>query len=250
MKRLGKYFLLVFLLVFTVLPAVDANGWGDPLATDPSGDGSVFGEDILAVDAQYANELVYFRFQLGEPVMNNLEYCVFIGCDSNISNDYSISGSDSGPDLFLRCNPQSTSSDTILTLYLAIFGGSEYWVKYNMTANNGSAMAWSASSIVPYFAIHNFENGSQAELAFGVNWTWVVSEMAGLTWDGCTLYLEFRTSMAGTDWCPDRTANPTDYIEWTLCPDDGIPGFDFLFLSLAVLAVVAFAFLEKKRVLI
>lgn len=59
---------------------MDVNGWGDPLTTDSNGDGSTVGEDILTVDAQYANEFIDLRFQLNEP-LNYLEYCVFIGYD-------------------------------------------------------------------------------------------------------------------------------------------------------------------------
>ncbi|NVM30345.1 MAG: hypothetical protein HWN65_15980 [Candidatus Helarchaeota archaeon] len=241
--------LLAFLLVFTALPPMDAVSWGDPLATDLIGDGTALGEDILAVDAQYANEFTYFQFQLNEPIMADIEYSVFIGYDRNLTNGFTISGTDSGPDLYLRCNPQTSGSDTIIGIYLYISGGSSAWVQFNVTANNGSAMTWSNPSIVPYFAIHTFENGSQADLAFGVNWIWVVGQMAGLAGDGCSLYLEFRTTIAGTDWCPDRTGNATDYIEWNFCMEEGVPGWIFFLIILFPLIGICIALIitYKRR---
>jgi hypothetical protein len=246
MKGLRKYFLLAVLLVFTALPSVDANGWGDPLATDSTGDGETFGEDILAVDAQYANEFIYFRFQLNEPLMQ-LEYCVFIGYDNNLSNGYSGGVLDSGPDLYIRANPGILSSDVILDVVLQCFGHSASWVRYNVTANNRTAMAWSDPAIVPHFALHTYENGSQGELAFGVNWTWIVSQMSSLTWNGHRLYLEFRATEGGTDWCPDRTLNPNDYIMWNLIPQGGIPGFTTPLTIFSLLTLLALILVFERK---
>ena len=58
--------LLLFLVTFTALNPVFASTWGDPLVTDTTGDGSFPGEDILWVDARYANEFIYFRFKMND----------------------------------------------------------------------------------------------------------------------------------------------------------------------------------------
>jgi len=126
------------------------------------------------------------------------------------------------------------------------------WVWYNMTANNGSALSWSDPGIVPYLDLAIFANGTQGDVAFGVNWTWLTVQMAleGVTGDNCSMFLEFYAGW-DSDWCPDRTGGTTDYLEWDLCGDgdDGIPGFSTplaLFCLLSVLAVMVV--LDRKRV--
>ncbi|MDD1778399.1 MAG: hypothetical protein LUQ65_09560 [Candidatus Helarchaeota archaeon] len=248
MKELRKYFLLLFLLVFTALPSVDANGWGDPLVTDSTGDGSVAGEDILAVDAQYANDFVYFRFQLNEP-LHTLEYGVFIGYDNNLNNSYSVWDPelDSGPDVFTYATPGLWGSDAIIEVHLFMFGHANSWVRYNVTASNRTAMAWSAPDIVPYIALYAFMNDSQVELAFGMNWTWVVSQMSDFIWNGQSLYLEFRSTLGGTDWCPDRTLNSNDYITWDLFPQGGIPSFTTPLAVFSLLTLLALILIFERK---
>ncbi len=68
-RKLFVFSCIAFLLTLSMIVPVGAQDWGDPLATDPPGDGVDYGDDILSVDARYANEFVYFRFQMNEPIM-------------------------------------------------------------------------------------------------------------------------------------------------------------------------------------
>jgi hypothetical protein len=165
-------------------------------------------------------------------------YTVFIDFDKNTtSGDDSDSDSDIGYEVYFELYVEFSAPGIETGLYLEIWGGGSYDVDFNMTANNGTAVYWDAPGIADYFQCVLFSNSSQAEIIFGVNWTWLTRDLhlAGNVGDNCTMYLEFQGG-AATDWCPDRTGGDTDYFEWDLCAkSSGIPGFS---LSLALISLL------------
>ncbi len=247
MKSQRKYFtvgLLSFLLIFLIITPVGAVNWGDPLATDPSGDGYVLGEDMLAVDAQYTNPFVYFRFQLNEPIFDGIVYEVLVDYDKNISTGIIFLSSDLGADFHFLYRTFKSGSDINISISFDIPSISLWWVKYN---SDGSAIDWSDIAILPYFEFVTFNNVSQAELAFGVDWSWVGSQMTGHAGNGSSIYLEFKAGSIATDWCPDRTGNITDYFEWNIYPDEGIPGFSSGLTFVSLLTLLAGIILLKRK---
>ncbi len=244
--------LVTFLLVFSGLTPVVANNWGGPLATDPGGDTILTCEDILSVDAQYANEFAYFRYMMNGTLLQWMWYYVFGDFDKNTSTGGVYGQSDIGYEFQLRCEILEVTPDIEVQVGVIVYGNPFQWVTYNMTANNGSALIWSDSSLINCFEVATLTNGSQGDLAFGVNWTWLCGQMAlaGFLGDGCSMYLEFYAGW-DSDWCPDRTGGATDYIEWSFCGGGGIPSFSasmVLFSLLTVLAVIVL--LDRKRITI
>ncbi len=242
--------LVTFLLVFSALVPVVVNSWANPLATDPTGDGEDFGDDILSVDAQLANGFVYGRFKMNEPLMLYMWYYVLLDIDKNVSTGGTFGSSDIGWDAYLYCEIIDTTPDIIVEVFFSTVGASDIWVRYNMTNNNGSAMTWSDPSAILYLDLAIFANGSQGDVAYGVSLAWLTAQVAleGIVGDGISMYLEFYAGW-DSDWCPDRTGGNTDYIEWDFSEDDGIPGFSAplaLFCLLTVLAVIVL--LDRKRI--
>jgi hypothetical protein len=239
MSNIGLTGFLAFLIVFSGITLAAANGWGDPLATDTLGDGTMKGQDILTVDARLANGFVDFRFILNDSFYSSNLYGVYIDLDKNISTGDVM---DLGSDLYIEC--EIVAFDDV-RIYFQPYGGSDSWVYFNMTANNGTATAWSDPSVVPYFHFLTVTNTSQAEVAYGVNWTWLLQELAPIAWDGSSVYLIFFGG-AATDYCPNQGLGADDYLEWIIFDAGGIPIFEFLFVVFTIFSISAFYALKKK----
>ncbi len=253
MKKQDLYALglLTFLLALSTICPVIANDWGSPLATDPSGDAGNSRDDIQSVDARYANELVYFRFKMNNYLNWANYYMVKVDFDKNVSSgETSDSDSDIGYEFSIYCGVNDYTPYIETEIEIDIYGGSSYSVRYNMTAG-GTAFAWNPDpSVEPYFDMTLFMNNSQGDVVFGLNWTWLTEELAGLGVEGdnCTMYLEFEVG-GFTDWCPDRTGGTTDYIEWDLY-EEGDGGFPWLVVGIIIgglAGLTAVIFVMRKR---
>ena len=236
--------LLTFLILCSAINPVVANSWGDPLATDTTGDGEYIGEDIISVDARYSNGFVDFRFIMNDSTYQWNWYQIFIDLDKNSSTGGAM---DIGYDFYIGLEVGSLNPYLEIILRFDIYGEKSIVVSYNMTANNGTATEWTDPSAISNFHILTFLNSTQSDIAFGVNWTWVLQELAseGITSDGSSIYLVYRAGW-DTDYCPNQTPADDDYLEWTVAAAGGIPGFEPLFLVLSILSVGAFYMLKKK----
>ncbi len=244
-------FLVLLLTISTAIPA-NATNWGDPLLTDPLGDELEYGEDIQSVDARYVDNFVYFRFKMNAFIMDSMLYYVGVDFDKNTTSGDTTSWPDSdiGIDFWIACEI-SVSTDIFVGLTRIIPGELGLTLIFNMTANNGTLISCFAGDCLSYFQMVLLSNSSQGEVVFGVNWTWIIDGMAvrGVEGDNCSMYLEY---VAGwdTDWCPDRTNETTDYIEWNLCTDTrGIPGFSTCLVFVCLLGVLtAIMLLDRKKI--
>ncbi len=245
-------FLAVVLTLSTISP-VFATDWGSPLATDVLGDGENPGEDLQSVDAHYFNEFAFFRFKLNENIYEGNIYRVYVDFDKNTSSgDTSTTESDIGYEFAISCDILQVPAYIKTSIYLDITGGSTYSVDYNISAGN-IPIAWSPDpNIVPNFNMTYLMNSSQGEVVYGVNWTWITEQMAllGVEGDNYTMYLEFESG-AASDWCPNRTAGETDYIEWDIRsdsgPNGGIPGFPMAFALLSTLTFLGITLLMRRN---
>ena len=167
-------------------------------------------------------------------------YITLVDFDKNTSTGetLTISNSDIGREFYMYAEIQNTPFYSI-NFGLDIVYGSFYGVKYNMTAGNCTAYDFDPDpSIAPLFQL-SYLNTSQAEVVYGVNWTWLTGQLAlaGSEGDNCSMYFEFVGRWDhSSDWCPDRTGYPTDYLEWNPC-GGGIPGFS---MALALLSLLTF----------
>ncbi len=244
--------LLTCLLALSAINPVLADDWGSPLATDTFGDGQALGEDIQSVDARYANEFVYFRYIMNEYLHNENWYEIVIDFDKNLSSGTHLTFSDIGADIIMLCKINKISPYIETMIYLNVIDGPSYQVYYNMTANNGTSINWAPDpSVDPYFDMLPLSNTTQGDIAFGVNWTWVCIIMAlqGVLGDNTSMFLEFMAGLS-TDYCPDRTGNATDYIEWDIpAGTGGIPGFPIEFALFSLLSFLgATILLHRKRI--
>ncbi len=237
--------ILTFLTIYSAITPVFANDWGAPLATDDTGDGSLKGEDILSVDARYFNGFVDFRFIMNDSLYKYNFYDAYIDLDKNSSTgDNTL---DIGCDLTISLWLVSFNPFIHAQLSLNPYSHPIINICYNMTANNGTAHIWSDPSALLNFHIYPLINGSQGEVVFGVNWTWAIQLMAsyGITWDGSSIYLVFHAG-TDTDYCPNQTPAPDEYIEWNPSESGGIPGFELSFVILFIFVLGAFYILKKK----
>jgi hypothetical protein len=251
-KTLYALGLLTFLLAISAINPVLANDWGSPLATDPSGDGIDPGEDIHSVDARYANEFVYFRFKMNEYLQLWNFYQIWIDFDQNATTGYTHSPSDIGCEFVVWAVIEDLVPSIGVDVCIEIVGDTTYYVLYNMTANNGTAIESSPDpSVQPYISLNLFSNSSQGDIIYGFNWTWITQLMAlqGFEGDNCSMFLEFEAGLV-SDWCPDRTGNATDYIAWDInAGTGGIPGFPITFSLLSLLTFLgATILLHRNRI--
>ena len=132
---------------------------------------------------------------------------------------------------------------------LEVISVASYDVAYNVTAG-GTVFSWYPdATIIPYFSLTLFSNISQGEIIYGFNWTWITQLVAheSIEGDNCSMYLEFEVG-ATSDWCPNRTAGTTDYLEWNLCADTGgIPGFPITFALLSLLTLLGVTILLQRN---
>jgi hypothetical protein len=243
MKGLFVMGLLTFLIGFTLLNPVIADGWGDPLATDPADDAGIDPEeDINTVDVRVTNDFVQFRFVMNHYLIKYIYYAVKIDLDKNFTTGFHYPDSDIGCDVSIF--GEVVDMDNIETeVTVAPYPSGYHSVSWNMTAGNHSVMDWSSPALVPYLQLVTLDNSSQGEIVFGVDWTWL-RDFLNYTGDACSVYLEFECGW-DTDHCPDRTANATDYIEWEFC--QGIPSFSTELALFSILSLLGAAILLQKN---
>ena len=226
-KRIGLgTFVLLALLCSTGL--MSGIGFFDtPSYVDPSGDNSPAFADIMTVWID--NDATYLRFKLdlnGSIIQEDEPYyAVYISVDNNTGQDY---GWDLPIDYgiyFQFWEDASTSS------YFDAIGNSSN--NYDNPIGAG----------LMYFQFTN--NNYSVEFGYKLHTSAAGTGFLNASL-GQTIYLRFRADYDSDD-APDSSL---PLIRYVLTEEGGIPGFDFLFLSLAVLAVVAFALLEKKLALI
>ncbi len=233
--------LLIFLTVFCAISPVLANDWGVPFATDTTGDGENIGEDLLSVNVRYTNEFADFRFIMNEPLYIDKYYGLYIDLDKNNSTGGSMV---LGYDLQIVC-VISTLSEAII--YFTPWGETAIWVAFNTTSIYYNATAGSNPNAVHNFHFLTLINNTQGDIAFGMNWTWILEVMAplGITWDGSSVNVIFHAGTS-TDYLPNQPPSVDNYLEWILSDAGGIPGFELMVLALTILSVGAFYALKKK----
>jgi hypothetical protein len=233
--------ILIFLTVFYAISPVLANDWGAPFANDTTGDGENIGEDILSVDVRYTNEFADFRFIMNEPLYIDTYYGLYIDLDKNNSTGGSMV---LGYDLEIVC---LISSLSVATIYFTPYGETAIWVEFNITSIYFNPTAGSNPSAVHNFHFLTLINNTQGDIAFGMNWTWILEVMAplGITWDGFSVNVIFHAGTT-TDYLPNQPPSVDNYLEWTVAAAGGIPSFELLFLALTILSVGAFYALKKQ----
>ncbi len=257
MRNVSMIGVVAFLFIFSGIIPVAAYKWGSPLATDTVDDAGIDPpEDMRSVDALYADGFVLFRFVLDYYFIDDIYCAVYCDFDKNSLTGFNASGwpfvIDTGADFYLYAEVLhyvTYPSDIALLVGLTLKDYTDFHVYYNMTANNGTAFGWSDPAAVPKLPWLTLINSSQAEVVFGVNWMWITELMAtaGVPGDNISMYFEFETGW-DSDWCPDRTAGSTDYIEWTLTTEGGgIPGFSLGFVLIGLLNLLGIPVLLQKK---
>ncbi len=77
---------------------------------------------------------------------------------------------DIGYDIQFKCVNPTVTPDIEVGVQWKIPGETLLSVTYNMTANNGTAMTWSAAADPSNYQLVLFSNSSQAEVVFDYNW--------------------------------------------------------------------------------
>ncbi len=244
---------IAFLFVVSGVVPVVAYNWGSPLFQDTASEGDIDPpEDILSVDALYADGFVFFRFVMNYYLIEKIDYVVHIDFDKNVLTGENSTPSDIGSDFYLLagCFYNAISpTDLALLIQLFVYGDGLFYVYYNLTANNGTAAEWSSPADIPNLPLDMLLNSTQAEISFGVNWTWITELMTtvGVPGDNTSMYLEFEAGW-DSDWCPDRTVGLSDFIEWSISTGGGgVPGFSLGFVLIGLLNVLGIPVLLQKK---
>jgi hypothetical protein len=242
---------LAFLLAFTLVMPVGANGWGSPLATDPSDDEGIDPEeDVSSVDVRGSNDFVYFRFVMNYYLIEEIYYAAYVDADKNNETGYDWSSLDSGPDFYIYAEVTDTFPTIMVDVVVLVSGGDVYWVSYNMTANNHTVMDSHYPEDVDNLELVTLQNSTNGEVIFGLNWTWItqILTIELVAMNETSVYLEFEAGW-DSDWVPDRTANLDDWIEWEISfGDGGIPGFLMNLVIMSLLLTIAIpVLLQRKR---